>query len=260
MIDPTDRETLEDLLTRYVLGELRGVDAVELEGMIAERPDLTAELQRLQRAFGLMPYAAVAAPPPQLRGRVLRAAEDVDVRTEAPISSPNRKERDPRITRLSGAERTRRGAPWRKIVGTIAALLVIALVWDGHRLRQELALQRDVTATLQEPNVVLSFALRGTGASLAAGSAVLDLDAKKAAVAIRGLPSLPPDQVYRLWARVGDAMVRCGEFKVSGDGAVVSQFTIPVDAYTAPVRALVLTAEPATSADHPVGRTVMVST
>ncbi len=260
MIDPTDRETLEDLLTRYVLGELRGDDAVELEGLIAERPDLTVELQRLQRTVGLMPYAAVAAPPPDLRGRVLRAAEGIDVRADAPTSSPNHKERDPRITPISRAGRTRGGAPWRKIVGSIAALLIIALAWDGFRLRQELALQRDVTTTLQEPNVVLSFALHGTGASLAAGSAVLDLDAKKAAVAIRGLPPLPADQVYRLWARVGDEMVRCGEFKVNAEGAVVNQFTIPVDAYTEPVRALVLTAEPAISAGHPVGRTVMVST
>ena len=254
MIDPTDRETLDDLLTRYVLGELRGDDAVELERLVAERPDLTAELQRLQRAFGLMPYAAVATPPPHLRERVLRAAQGIDVRADAPTSSANRQERDPRITPLSRAERRRRGVPWTKIVGSIAAVLIIALAWDGHRLRQELALQRDVATTLQEPNVVLSFALRGTGVSLAAGSAVLDLDAKKAAVAIRGLPPLPPDQVYRLWARVGDAMVRCGEFKVNADGAVMSQFTIPVDAYTEPVRALVLTAEPATSAGHPVGR------
>ena len=65
--------------------------------------------------------------------------------------------------------------------------------------------------------------------------------------------------MYRLWARVGDHAVPCGQFKVNAGGEVVSQFVIPVDAYTSPVTSLFLNVEPAQPADHPVGRTVMVS-
>ena len=244
MIDPTDRDTLEDLLTRYVLGELRGPDARELESLIAERGDLAAELARLQRTFGLMPYAAVAEPPSHLRGRILEAAR-VATASAPPTATETTTTTTAATTAARGARvvpfaraRTRSGAPWAKIVGSIAAMLIVALGWDSWRLRQELQLQRAVTSTLQEPNVVMSFAMRPTGVSFggAAGNVVLDLDAKKAAVAIRGLPRLGEGEVYRLWARVGDHAVPCGQFKVNAGGEVVSQFVIPVDAYTSPSR------------------------
>ena len=237
MIDPADRDTLEDLMTRYVLGELAGEDAEAMGRLLRERPELRAEVGRLQRALGAMPYAEVSPPPPHLRARVLAAA-----------ATPHASRRPPR--RL----------PVARIVGAIAAALILALAWDGHRLRQELALQRDVAATLQQPNVVQQFALAGAGVSRAAGTAVLDLDAKRAAVVIRGLPPLPAGQVYRLWARIGDGAVPCGQFTADAHGSVVSQFTIPVDAYTSPVRELFVNVEPAERGPKPVGETVMRST
>jgi anti-sigma-K factor RskA len=253
MIDPTDRDALEDLMTRYVLGELEDDETRELERLARQRPALRDEIGRLRRTLGLVPYAEVAPPPPDLRARVLAAAEAQA--GAAPRAT---------VTPLAGRDRLagRRGRVLTatRVVGSIAAALIVALAWDGQRLRQELALQRDVTTTLQQPNVVRQFALHGTGVSLAAGTVVLDLDAKRAAVAIRGLAPLPPGQTYRLWARIGDGAVPCGQFNADARGAVVSQFTIPVDAYTSPVEQLFLNVEPAEQGAHPVGTTVMVST
>jgi len=257
MIDPNDRETLEDLMVRYVLGELDEADTTAMQRLLAARPDLRDELVRLNRTLGLLPYAEVTTPPPHLRGRILDAAAELaPARPAAPVALADHV-RKPAPTATAAS--TFRPSLMR-ILGSIAAVLVLALAWDGQRLRQELQLQRDVAATLQQPNVVRQFALRGTGISLAAGTAVLDLDAKRAAVAIRGLPKLPAGQVYRLWARIGDGAVPCGQFNADGDGAVVSQFTIPVDAYTAPLRELFLNVEPAELGTQPVGRTVMVGT
>lgn len=252
MIDPTDRDALEDLMTRYVLGDLQDDEAQAMRRLVRERPDLATELDRLRRTFELIPYAAVTPPPPDLRSRILDAVP------ENPRALPS-SIRDAR--RPPGeARRSARVVTLARVVGSIAALLIVALAWDSHRVRQELALQRDVATTLQQPNVVQQFALRGTGISLAAGSIVLDLDAKRAAVAIRGLPTLPPGQVYRLWARIGDGSVPCGQFNADADGVVRSQFTIPVDAYTSPVQQLFLNVEPAEQGAQPVGPTVMVST
>jgi anti-sigma-K factor RskA len=236
MIDPTDRDALEDLMTRYVLGDLEDDEAGEMERLAQQRPSIRDEIGRLRRTLGLMPYAAVTTPPPDLRARILAAAE-----AQAAAR--------PRATRVT----------LTRLVGSIAALLIVALSWDGYRLRQELALQQDVASTLQQPNVVRQFALRGTGVSLAAGTVVLDLDAKRAAVAIRGLAPLPAGQTYRLWARIGEGAVPCGQFNADARGAVVSQFTIPVDAYTSPVQQLFLNIEPAEQGAQPVGTTVMVS-
>ena len=236
MSDPNDHEMLEDLMTRYALGELRGEEAQRLAQLVAERPALGAEVEAMRRAYGMMAYAAVAPPPADLRARVLAAAGG--------RARPGRGSRVMTVTR---------------VVGSIAALLILALAWDGYRLRQELALQRDVAATLQQPNVVQQFALAGSGVSLAKGTVVLDLDAKRAAVAIRGLSRLPAGQVYRLWARVGDGAVPCGQFNADDRGNVVSQFSIPVDAYTSPVRELFLNVEPAVQGPTPVGPTIMRS-
>ncbi|HEY2388713.1 MAG TPA: anti-sigma factor [Candidatus Binatia bacterium] len=257
MIDPTDRDALEDLMTRYVLGELDDDETRDLERLARQRPAIRDEIGRLRRTLGLVPYAVATAPPPDLRSRVLAAAEAQARETTATPGS---------VTPLTG--RARPAAPARpgrvltvtRVVGSIAAALIVALTWDGQRLRQELALQQDVATTLQQPNVVRQFALHGTGVSLAAGTVVLDLDAKRAAVAIRGLAPLPPGQTYRLWARIGDGAVPCGQFNADTSGAVVSQFTIPVDAYTSPVQALFLNVEPAEQGAHPVGTTVMAST
>ena len=271
MIDPADREALDDVMTRYVLGELDDAEARELERLVAERSQLGAEIDRLRRTYGTMAYAAVTTPPPHLRARVVAAVAAATARRAAPSELAERAERADRsgpspVTELrrhprpGPAARSTRITRVTRIVGSIAAALIVALVWDGQRLRQELQLQRDVATTLQQPNVVKQFALVGSGFAPATGSAVLDLDAKRAAVVIRGLPRLPAGQVYRLWARIGDGAVPCGQFNADERGAVVSQFTIPVDAYTSPVRELFLNVEPAAQGPQPTGRTVMTST
>jgi anti-sigma-K factor RskA len=253
MIDPTDRDALAELMTRYVLGDLGDDEARAMRRLARERPAVAAELDRLQRTLDLIPYAAVAAPPPDLRARILAAVPAQPSRT---VPSPIDARRPP----ATAAQPAPRVLTLARVVGSIAALLIVALAWDGQRVRQELALERDVAMTLQQPNVVQQFALHGTGISLAAGTVVLDLDAKRAAVAIHGLPALPQGQVYRLWARIADASIPCGQFNADANDIVRSQFTIPVDAYTSPVRQLFLNVEPAEQAAQPVGRTVMVST
>jgi hypothetical protein len=257
MIDPTDRDTLEDWMVRYVVGDLAGAEASEMERLLDERRELRVEADRLRRTLGLMPFAVVTAPPAALRTRILAAAQHIEQPRPAARASVSDVARNVRVIPVP---RSADRPTIRRVVGSIAAMLIVALAWDAYRLRQELQLQQDVATTLQQPNVVRQFALRGTGVSLAAGTAVLDLDAKRAAVAIRGLPKLPAGQVYRLWARVGDGTVPCGQFNADAEGTVLSRFTIPVDAYTSPVRELFLNIEPLEAGPHPVGRTVMVGT
>jgi hypothetical protein len=113
---------------------------------------------------------------------------------------------------------------------------------------------------LQEPNVVRSFSLAATGSiGRGFGSVILDLDAKKGAVVLRRLAPLPADQVYRLWARVGDASVPCGDFAAGADGTVRAPFPVPVESYTAPIAGLFVTIEPRAGSDRPTGPTVLES-
>lgn len=240
MTERLDRDTLEEMMTRYVLGDLGQDEAVAFERRLAEHPSWAEEVRSLQRTFHLLPYAVVVEPPPHLRARILRSVRLAGQPRVTPI-----------ITRLS----------WQRIVGTMAAGVMIVLGIDDYRLRRELDVEHDVAATLQQPNVVLSFSLRGTGTTAwqVFGHVLLDLDAEKAAVVIRGLPALPADQVYRLWAQVGTEKVPCGQFNANSKGVAVIQLPIPVDAYTAPVSQLIVTRESAAASPRPVGPTVMVS-
>lgn len=240
---PLEQEDLGNSMTAYVLGELSPEEARALERRLASDPAGVAELIRLKHTLGLLSVAAVAEPPPGLRGRVLRAAA---------------------TAAGAGAERLVRGRgigrPWGAALAALAASIALAVGVDDYRVRRELSLLREVTHTLQQPNVVLSFELRGTGAHGAAfGTAVLDLDAKRAALVVRDLPALSGDRVYRLWALVGTKQVPCGDFNADARGRVTRQLAIPVQEYTEPVRRLTVTVEPSAPASQPIGSTVMRS-
>ena len=238
MSEPLD--VSEDVLVQYVLGELRRDEAQELERRLGDDSALAAEVGRLRQVLDLMPYASIAEPPPALRGRILDAATTRRARTAQP--------------------RAPRRIVWRRFAAAAAAALAVAFGVDAYRTRQELALQREVTATLQEPNVLRPFAMAGTGtATGAVGRVALDLDAKRGAVVLKGLPALPEGEVYRLWAKVADKSVPCGQFTASREGTVVAQFVVPVESYTAPIAQLFLTVEPSALPEAPTGPTVMVS-
>jgi len=222
-----------DFAVDYVLGELSPEDAASFERRLAEDPELAAEVRRLRATLELLPLATVTEPPPDLRARVLAAG--------AAHATP----------------RAPRRVVWSQFAAAAAAVLALAFGFDAYHVRRELALHRELTATLQEPNVVRSFALTGTGGAY--GTVALDLDAKRGAVVLKGLRALPAGERYRLWAQVGDRSVFCGEFGASPAGAIVAQFTVPVESYTAPIAKLFLTQESTPRGPAPTGSTVMES-
>jgi len=231
---PRDPATDERAID-YVLGELRPDEASAFERRLGEDAALAAEVTRLRRVLGLLPHATATEPPPALRGRIVAAAEaHVRGRTA----------------------RAPRRVVWSRFAAAAAAVLALALGIDGYRVRRELGLQRELTATLVEPNVVHTFALAGGGGY---GRVALDMDAKKGAVVLKNLPVLPEGKVYRLWAQVKDQSIFCGDFRASPGGEVVAQFAVPVESYTAPIAKLFVTVEAPTPPTVPVGPPVMVS-
>ncbi len=241
-------DSLEELLTEYVFGELDSATRESLEARIAADATLAAEVASLRRTLELLPEAVATEPPARLRERVLKSTR-LAVREVAST------------TRAGGDDvSTRRALTRARVVGAVAATLAIAFGLDAWRVRRELSVQQDVAALLSQPNVVQSFELAGRGSAPSAfGTVALDLDAKKAAVVLYDLPQLQAGSLYRLWAIVGDKKVPCAEFDTTESGGVARQFVIPVDAYTEPVSRLVLTVEPASLPSEPVGPVVMQS-
>ncbi len=250
--DPTqdEQDERDGLAADYVLGVLADDDVAAFERRLAAEPALAAAVERLRATLGLMPLATVAEPPPHLRARVLNAAAALD--TPAGRGTIER----PRPSAALSVRAPRR-VVWSRFAAAAAALAV-AFGVDAYRARRELALERQLTATLQEPNVVRSFALAGTGGAY--GTVALDLDAKRGAVVLKDLRALSAGERYRLWAQVGERSVFCGEFQADPSGAIVAQFVVPVESYTAPIARLFLTKESTPRGETPAGPTVMEST
>ena len=229
---------LQERAAQYVLGELAPAERAELERLFAEDAALAREVEALRRLIGILPLGAAVDPPPALRARILSAVEP---HAAVPAARP--------ASRLVV-----------RLVGAVAAVLALSLGLDAYRARRDLALERELRTALQQPNVVLDFTLAGRGdAAGATGRVGLDLDARRGAVALYGLPPLPPDRVYRLWAAVGGRNVPCGAFNAVAEGRLVAQFAVPVDAYAAPIGRLFLTVEPAPPPAAPTGPPVMES-
>jgi anti-sigma-K factor RskA len=232
-------DATRDLLALYVFGDVSDAERAEVERLATEDPVVAEELASLLAARDALPFGAETAPPPELRDRVLGAA----------------------AAESKGRGRWWRGVPWSVVATAIAASLALVIAWDDQRVRRTLELERHVSRTLAEPNVVVSYQLHGTGTSAGAfGSVALDLDAKKAAVVIRELAEPPAGSTYRLWAVLdGGTAVPCGNLPVGRDGTVMRQIPIPVDAYTSPIARMLLTVEAAADAPAPTGPAAMVS-
>lgn len=243
MTGPLPPERLEELIAGYVLGNLSPEEAEELRLLVAEHPELSKEVHRLQEVLELMPYALPEVAPPQhLREAILEAA-NVSIKRE-PTSK-------------------RSLLPWNKVAGSIAALLVLTLGLDNYLIRQQLstmqaqvAKARDVIAMLQNPNTNL-VSLKGMDmASAASGSIVMTPGEPKVVLILQNLPVLPKGQFYYLWAVVNGEKVPSGQFNASSQGTVLVKLSTPP---SAEVTALVVTVEVSPALRSPAGPMVMTS-
>jgi len=238
----------EEQLVRWALGEMAEDEAAAFTARLAQDPELAVEARALRRSFESIGHASVEEPPPALRGRVLDAVRASNVRA-LPVAAPSPIALPPARSRA---------LLFAALAAAAAAIFVaVGVAVDDLRLRRELALLTETMDTLHQPNVVLDFALVGEGDyQPASGRAVLDLDAKKAALVVSGLAARTDGRVYTLWALVGDEHVACGRFDSSPDARIVRQFPIPVRDYSDRVRGLIVTLEP-DGTDAPTGPIVM---
>ncbi len=283
MTEPLPPEQLEELMAGYVLGDLSPEEAEEFRRLVAENPDLDTEVNHLQEALGLMPYALPEVmPPPRLRSAILEA-------TQATGSRPTPK----------------RSLPWSRIAAGVAVLSALALGLDNYNLRQDLrtaqarmtrqqqdlsatqarmskqkqdlrtaqarvarqqqdfryvraqvAQQKDVIAMLQQPRIYL-VSLKGLDpVSAASGSFVMNPSKPGAFLVLQNLPPLPADQVYELWSIVNGKKIAQGQFNTSPEGKVLVKFPVPANAEVA---TLEVTLESSSTSPRSVGPTVMTT-
>ena len=246
MTTPNGGNGTEEQAVRFVLGEMDADEARAFEKRLVGDAVLAGEVRRLRAVLGLMPLATITEPPPSLRARIVAASEErARVRTAPVTPAPRRP-----ASRIV----------WSRFAAAAAAALALAFGLDAMRTRRELTLERELASALHEPNVVRTFTLASPGvAGGGYGSVALDLDAKRGAVVLKGIPTAPPGRVYRLWAQVADRAVPCGDFRTRPDGSVTAQFPVPVETYTAPLGQLFVTEEPDPPPSVPTGPRILES-
>lgn len=112
-------EHIQQLASGYVLGNLSPEEAEEFQQLLAEHPEIIAEVSSLREVREMMSYALPEiTPPPHLRSAILEAAQP---RTQHKIR-----------------QRPQSPILWSAIVSSVAAVAAIAFGVDNYHLRKEL--------------------------------------------------------------------------------------------------------------------------
>lgn len=217
---PDIPDEIDDLLVAYALDALEPAEHERVRRLLLERPELQATLDDLRATVGKLPYGlAPAAPPPELRRRVLDHAVGRTVRP-APAEA--------RAGKPAAAIRT-----WLFGLGGLAAALLVALITTLGQisgLQSELAAarqQRDqaqlIAATAQAATqqfaAVVAQPVALAELSGASGNGTVLQSADGNLILAADLPPLAAGRVYQLWLIEGEnAPVSGGVFTVGADG------------------------------------------
>jgi anti-sigma-K factor RskA len=239
MTEPLTPQTIETLAAGYVVGDLDSSEVAAFEKLLRDNPALAAEVDQLQATLNRVAYDLNSVvPPAHLRSAILTAAT-----TPQPL-----------------AQRKRRLLPWRTVVGTVAALLILYLGVENYQLRQDQRLAQDIKTLLQQPQTQL-FALKAAnGANATVGSFVVNLEQRQGILVVQNLAPPPANQVYRLWAISDGEKIPCGKLNTNSQGKVLEKFWMPADFYDTGISGLFVTLESSESSRYPTGPVVIQST
>lgn len=238
MTEPLTPETIEALAAGYVVGDLDRAEVEAFEQLLAENPALVAEVSRLQLTLDQVVYGFNSvAPPPHLQAAILDAA----------------------TTTLQPSQRQPSRFPWRTVMGSVAALLILVLGIDNYRLRQDRRLAQDINTLLQQSQTQL-FSLKAVNASeTAVGSFVVNLGQRQGILAVQNLVAPPAGKFYRLWAIADGEKIPCGTVKTNTQGTVLDKFWMPADFYDTGISGFFVTLEASETNRYPSGTIVMQS-
>jgi Anti-sigma-K factor rskA len=223
-----------ELLAGYVLGDLTVAEIAIVETYLAAHSEQQAEVAKLMLPLDLLSLTLPADnPPTSLRSRILQIAAAETFATANPVEQVATKSRQSWISIESFA------------VG-VGLLLLAGLGWNNYQLSHELAnVKQDLktaqiskntpkpqenvalVSLLQQPNnrfLTLKNMEGKTGMGM--GSLVMVPSKSAAVLALQQIKPLPPGQVYRMWAIMGDEEMNCADFLPDANGKVLKQISL----------------------------------
>ncbi len=209
----------------YALGALDGEELGPFEVHLASGcPSCQNQIMEARETLTLLPRSLPPLhPPPGVRAKLLDQIEAEAARPMAKAQRPG-------------------WIWWGTGAGAlVAASLLIALGWNLWATRQELqrlearmaalrteVAQKDETLRLLSDPQVRLVSLAGLPASPgAAGRLLWNPVTRRGLLVATGLPSIPPDRAYELWAIAGNETVPAGVFTVEGGRALLRLPPLP---------------------------------
>ncbi|WP_310483761.1 anti-sigma factor [Chamaesiphon sp. VAR_48_metabat_403] len=226
---PSPSASTAELLAGYVLGDLTPDEAAVVEEYLAAHPEEQAEVASLMLSLDLLPLTLPTNnPPPLLRQQIIQTATAEAVAITPPVT----RSIVPRFPR------------WKSLVAGLGLVLIAGLGWNSYRLSHELAAVKQdlktaqiaqnpqryqqyqsVVSLLPQPNNRY-FSLKNMQGKSGMGSLVMVPNKSVAVLVLQKVAPLPPGQVYRVWAIVGDEEMDCAHFIPDGDGKVLMQIPL----------------------------------
>ena len=217
-----------ELLAGYVLGDLTPAEIAIVETYLAAHPEQQAEVAKLMLPLDLLSLTLPADNPPvSLRSQILQNAA-----AEQRITSPSAESLQVKSVQT-----------WKSILVGLGLLLIAGLGWNSYRLSHELATVKQdlkiakiaqkqksseyqsVVSLLPQPNNRY-FSLKNMQGKGGVGSLVMVPNKSIALLALQKVEPLPPGQVYRVWAIIGDEEMECAHFAPDINGKVLMQIPL----------------------------------
>lgn len=246
-----DCDRIKDLLPDYHLGHLSPEEEAEVRRHLAEHPECRETLAEVSEVLDLIPASVPpVTPPPELKSRILARIE----KEEAPESLASRERRPSAVGASTGERRGRRLALLLASGLGVALLALFALTFayvgldrENEALRSEVAELQNESGGSGELQVLTA---GGTDlAPEARGTVVADPANGSMALAVYGLPDLPPESDYYVWLiESGGEPVSLGKMSVdeNGEGRMTGEMQGPANAYGE----LEITSQPEDSETH----------
>ena len=174
------------LISGYVLGNLSPAEALLLQEMLKENPDLNEQVVAMQEALDLAYAPLEIAPPANLRDRIVAAA--------------NAEATTPTVSETSDVATPKYVLPWNKILGAIALAIIATLGIANYRLWRSVqtAEINDSDINIQQDKVTYLLSSQDPNQKSTA-QLIVERDRLNATLNADNLPPLPPGKVYALW-------------------------------------------------------------
>lgn len=228
ILPPFLPESMPELLAGYVLGDLTPSELEIVEAYLAAHPELQAEVASLMLPLDLLSLTLPADNPSALLRQQILQSATVETLGNS-VSVPTLAVKPPQ--------------PWQSIIAGLGLLLIAGLGWNNYQLNHELATVKQdlqiakvaqnqkskeyqsVVSLLPQPDNRY-FSLKNMQGKGGVGSLVMVPNKSVALLALQKVEPLPPGQVYRVWAIIGDEEMECAHFAPDVNGKVLMQIPL----------------------------------